>query len=90
MKHRQEDSDSQFDAAVPVLVGTVVVVLLVPDLGQLGRRHHVHCPRHPRASESDLQPQKYFTVHEFTQDMGRIHPYSQSHLFAHCSAMLNA
>ena len=50
MKHRQEDSDSQFDAAVPVLVGTVVVVLLVPDLGQLGRRHHVLCPGHPKAT----------------------------------------
>ena len=51
MKHRQEDSDSQLDAALPVLVGTVVVVLLVPDLGQLGRRHHVLCPGHPKATK---------------------------------------
>ena len=61
----EAQADSQFDAAVPVLVGTVVVVLLVPDLGQLGRRHHVHCPCHPKATVSDLQRQKYFSVHEF-------------------------
>jgi hypothetical protein len=36
MKHRQEYNDSPFVADVPVTAGIVVVVLFVPDLGQLG------------------------------------------------------
>ena len=36
MKHRQEYNDRPVVADVPDTVGIVVVVLLVPDLGQLG------------------------------------------------------